>query len=105
MNRFGPEQLASTPFVLVVTSTYGKGDPPVNAEKLLKHLETDQPDLSHLRFGVCALGDSTYQDFAQCGRDFDRHLANHGGQRVVDLCICDVEFEEFFPKFREDVLA
>ncbi|HSC87741.1 MAG TPA: sulfite reductase flavoprotein subunit alpha [Polyangiaceae bacterium] len=105
MNRYGAEQLAAAPLVLIITSTYGKGDPPVNAEKLLKHLESDQPQLSHLRYAVCALGDSTYQDFAQCGRDFDRHLERHGARRVVDLVICDVEFEEFFPKFKESVLA
>ncbi len=85
MNRYTPEQLAQATLVFVITSTYGKGDPPVNAERLLKHLETEQPALGKLRFGVCALGDSTYQDFAQCGRDFDKedvlaYLASTGDE-------------------------
>ena len=105
MANFTPEALALAPLVFIITSTYGKGDPPVNAEKLLKHLEQDAPELSALRYGVCALGDSTYQDFAQCGRDFDRRLADNGARRVVDLCVCDAEFEEFFPTFKENVLA
>lgn len=103
LSAYPAASLPTTSLLLIVTSTYGKGDTPANAEKMLRHLET-HPELGALRYGVCALGDSTYQHFAQCGRDYDRVLAECGANRVVDLCVCDVDYEENFPTFQKNVL-
>lgn len=97
-----PSELAQARLLLIITSTYGSGDAPVNAEKMLRHLES-HPDLSGVRYGVCALGDSTYPNFAQCGRNYDRLLSECGAQRVIDLCVCDVDYEEYFPTFQKNV--
>ena len=99
-----PSELPQAQLLLIITSTYGSGDAPVNAEKMLRHLET-HPNLSGVRYGVCALGDSTYPNFAQCGRNYDRLLSECGAQRVIDLCVCDVDYEEYFPAFQNNVLG
>lgn len=82
--------------VLVITSTYGNGDPPSNAEVLHAFLMKKCGPLPDLHFAVCALGDTTYDRFAQCGKDFDRRLEELGGKRVAPRQDCDVDYDDPF---------
>ena len=82
MYDFTPQKLLQESTVLIVTSTYGNGDPPDNAVDLLAYLQEGTVDLSHLRFAVCGLGDRSFRHFAQCGKDFDRMLEDLGGTRI-----------------------
>ena len=94
MEDFDPEEITSLRTLLVITSTYGNGDPPANAEHLYEHVMADSaPRLPHLRFSVCGLGDTTYPRFAQCGKDFDRRLADLGGTRFAPRQDCDVDID------------
>ncbi|MBO84841.1 MAG: hypothetical protein CL927_05740, partial [Deltaproteobacteria bacterium] len=94
MEDFEPEDISTLRTLLVITSTYGNGDPPANAEPLYEHLMADNAErLPHLRFSVCGLGDSTYSRFAQCGKDFDRRLASLGGTRFSPRQDCDVDID------------
>jgi MioC protein len=71
---------------LICTSTYGQGDVPDNAQALVASLETDQPDLSGVTYGVIALGDLTYKDtFCQGGIRFDTLLTELGARRVGEI--------------------
>src|SRR5690606_33590520 len=45
-------------------------------------------------FSVLALGDSSYVEFCQTGRDFDAVLEKLGGNRILDRQDCDVDDEE-----------
>ena len=107
MGHYEPERLGRESLVFIVTSTYGNGDPPSNAKGLHDYVGLRSPQLDGLRFGVCALGDSTYPLFAQCGRDFDERLAERGAMRITDLVTCDGEFDydEPFEEFKESCLA
>ncbi len=105
MDDYEPTDLPREALLLIITSTFGNGDPPVNAEALMEHLRQDAPDLGGLRFGVCALGDSTYPRFAQCGRDFDGLLEERGGERVIPLQVCDADFEDYVPAFQKSVIG
>src|SRR5437016_1343353 len=69
MMDFPGDRLASLRRLLVITSTYGNGDPPSNAEALYAYLMKRAGPLPDLCFTVCALGDTTYDRFAQCGKD------------------------------------
>ncbi len=84
MQDFEGERLIEESLVLIVSSTYGNGDPPFNAMDLHDYIDDESLDLSGLRFAVCALGDSTYTHFARCGREFDEFLGERGATRVVD---------------------
>lgn len=67
----------------IVTSTYGQGDVPDNAQAFHDALTAERPDLSHVRYGLIGLGDSTYQQtFAFGGRKFDRLLTELGATRL-----------------------
>lgn len=68
---------------IVCTSTYGQGDVPDNARQLLEDLEHNRPDLGGLRYGIIALGDSTYADtFCRGGRRFDKLLRALNAKRL-----------------------
>ena len=71
MGNYPPESIRSQYLVFVITSTYGNGDPPSNAKNVLGYLQKGGFQCAHLKFAVCALGDSSYVYFAQCGKDFE----------------------------------
>ena len=106
MGAFQESSLPKLETVLVITSTYGNGDPPGNAEALHAFLMKKCPPLaSSLRFSVCALGDHTYDRFCQCGKDFDRRLAELGATRLADRQDCDVDFEAPWKLWLDRVLG
>ena len=68
---------------IVCTSTYGQGDVPDNAQALLESLKSERPDLSSVRYGVFALGDTTYaQTYCFGGKHFDEILQELGASRI-----------------------
>ncbi|MDN3688568.1 assimilatory sulfite reductase (NADPH) flavoprotein subunit [Cyclobacterium jeungdonense] len=95
MASFKPRNLKKITNLAVIVSTHGLGEPPVQAEDLYNFLHSKKaPDLSHVRFSVLALGDSSYVDFCQTGKDFDNALGKLGAQRVISRQDCDVDYEE-----------
>jgi sulfite reductase (NADPH) flavoprotein alpha-component len=96
MGDFASDKLPQLRTLLVITSTYGNGDPPSNAEALHAFLMKKCPELPAIRFAVLALGDKTYDRFCQCGKDFDRRLGELGAQRLLDRLDCDVDYEKPF---------
>ena len=104
--HYPPESLASDPSVLLITSTYGDGEPPDNAKAFLAFLSsTTAPALPHLRFSVLALGDSNYEKFCECGKAFDRRLETLGARRIYPRVDCDVDYEEPFQKWLNGSLS
>lgn len=74
-------------FALVVTSTTGQGDLPDSIVPLYQGIQDMyQP---HLRYGIIALGDSTYSHFCGGGKKFDALLQEQGAQRIGDMLMID----------------
>ena len=81
--------------LLVVAATWGEGEPPARATAAYTALIGDgAPRIDGVRFGVLALGDTSYAEFCAVGRRIDEKLAALGGTRVVDRVDCDLDFEE-----------
>jgi sulfite reductase (NADPH) flavoprotein alpha-component len=100
MAEISPEDLTSVGHLLIVTSTYGDGEPPDNAATLHSALHAaDAPTLSSVHYSVLALGDSNYPDFCKCGHDFDQRLSSLGANRLVPIVECDVDYDEPYAKW------
>lgn len=88
------EEFAGLKYVLIVTSTYGEGEMPDNAELFWEALAADvAPRLEGVSFGVLALGDTGYDGFCQAGKLFDMRLEQLGATRVLQRVDCDVDYE------------
>ena len=99
-------QLAKEKNLLIITSTWGDGDPPDNAVSLHASLMAPgAPSFSGVSFAVCALGDTSYDKFCQTGKDFDRRLAELGGDRFYDRVDCDTDYEAPFAKWLDGALG
>ena len=53
MEDYDVEELGLERLLTIVTSTYGNGEPPSNADLLLSHLINDKPTLKGIPFAVC----------------------------------------------------
>ncbi len=105
LGKYAVAQLASEQCLLIVTSTYGDGEPPDNAKSFWEFLKGDAaPRLERARYSVCALGDSNYPKFCGFGREMDSRFEALGAQRVQPRADCDVEFEEPFNKWVDAAL-
>ncbi|WP_027966798.1 flavodoxin [Halomonas halocynthiae] len=72
-----------TELALFCTSTTGSGDFPGNLTAMLHDLQKMSPSLVGLRYGLIALGDSSYVDsFCGAGRALDELLQGFGAQRL-----------------------
>lgn len=85
------EQLTSITHLLILTSTYGDGEPPDNALALHTALHAGSPSLTALNYAVFALGDSNYPDFCKCGHDFHNRLAALGATPIRDIMTSDTD--------------
>jgi len=95
MASFKTRDLKKIEKLAVIVSTHGLGEPPIQAEDLHRYLHGKKaPDLSHVQFSVLGLGDSSYVDFCQTGKDFDTVLDKLGATRIVPRQDCDVDYEE-----------
>jgi sulfite reductase (NADPH) flavoprotein alpha-component len=94
MAGISPAELGAMENLLIITSTYGDGEPPDNAAALHAALHADEaPALSNVKFAVLALGDSNYAEFCKCGRDFHTRLSALGAQPMLPLVESDVDFD------------
>lgn len=73
----------SSDISLFCVSTTGSGDYPGNFVPFIRQLKDQSPSLTGLRYGLIALGDSSYGDtFCGAGRELDALLEDHGAVRL-----------------------
>jgi sulfite reductase (NADPH) flavoprotein alpha-component len=100
------KQLAQEKQLIIVASTQGDGEPAEEAQALFKFLKSKKaPKLSDCAFAVFGLGDSSYQNFCQSGKDFDQRLAELGATRLLARVDGDVEYQAQAAQWRSEVVA
>ena len=106
MSELSPEDLKEIQHLLLITSTYGEGEPPDNAQALHAALMAEgAPPLKDLKYSVFGLGDSSYADFCQCSKEFDQRLEALGAQRVAPMLEADGDPDDAFGEWLSGVQA
>jgi sulfite reductase alpha subunit-like flavoprotein len=101
-----PEVLSQFDTALVITSTYGDGEPPGGTEDFYDGVVAARRlRLPHLRYSVLALGDSCYDQFCKIGRDYDAALEELGATRFHARTDCDSDFDDPSEAWLEGVFA
>lgn len=98
-------QLPGIEHLLIVTSTYGEGEMPDNAELFWDALKAQNaPRLENMTFSVLALGDTGYDEFCKAGKDFDLRLEQLGAKRIHNRVDCDIDYDDPAAEWTNGVL-
>ncbi|MGP9803027.1 assimilatory sulfite reductase (NADPH) flavoprotein subunit [Rheinheimera sp. NSM] len=94
MAEYKTTQLKNEQYLVIVTSTYGEGEPPENAIGLHNFLFSKKaPKLAGLKYAVLGLGDTSYEFFCKTAQDFDQRLAELGATSVLPRIDLDVDYQ------------
>ncbi|KUY17028.1 sulfite reductase [Elizabethkingia miricola] len=103
LSQYKPKDLAKEEYFFVVISTQGEGEPPILAKKFYEYIHENELNLSNIKFGVLALGDSTYPQFCKTGEDLDTRFEVLGAERIIPLKRCDIDYEEDAHKWLDHI--
>lgn len=106
LKDYKAKTIADEKYLLLVTSTQGEGEPPeegVVLHKLLNGKKT--PKLTELQFAVLGLGDSSYPNFCQAGKDFDQRFAELGATRLFERVDADLDYSATAEQWIQDIVA
>ena len=102
---YKPANIKRESFVSLVISTHGEGDPPDDAELFHEFLMSNKaPKLDDLKFAVLALGDSSYVNYCQTGRELDSRLKELGAEQILPIVECDLDYEDPASRWSQDVI-
>ncbi len=93
MDGYPASELQNHKRILIITSTWGEGEMPDNAADMWDDTCAKNPSLSGVNYSICAIGDTSYDEFCQAGIDWDNKFSELGATRVSDIQLCDVDFE------------
>jgi len=92
--QYDVAKLAKDSHALFVISTQGEGEFPQNAQGFYDNLIKSGADLSHLKYAVLGLGDTSYPLYCYAGELLDAALEKLGAQRILPLVKADVDYAE-----------
>ena len=91
MDEVKIDQLAQMEYLLFITSIYGDGEMPDNAQMLWDKISEDSsPGMENIQYSVLTLGDTSFNMFCKAGIDWDNRLEALGAKRIYDRVDCDV---------------
>jgi sulfite reductase (NADPH) flavoprotein alpha-component len=106
MATYDRNSLVKEKNLLIITSTYGDGEPPDSAMELHAWLMSDEaPRLEQVSYSVLALGDTSYPDFCKCGIEFDTRLAQLGATQLYKRVDVDVDPDAPYAEWSAAVIA
>lgn len=103
--KYNPRDIHQATTLLLPISTWGDGEPPDDALAFYDYVKSLEPgSLANLSFAIFALGDTSYDEFCKCGRDFDQMLEERGAKRLLDRVDTDVDFIEALEKWCGEIV-
>jgi sulfite reductase (NADPH) flavoprotein alpha-component len=105
LDEINKDNFIKAEYVILITSTYGEGEMPDNAQMLWDEISPDDSiDLSAMNYSVLALGDTSYDLFCKAGIEWDERLEKLGAKRLVNRVDCDVDFDEAAESWMSSVI-
>ena len=104
MDGYDQAKFATHKRVLIITSTWGEGEMPDNADVLWNATCSTNPALAGVHYSVCAIGDSSYDEYCKAGHDWDQKFSSLGATSVLEIKLCDVDFDEPWEQWVSEVL-
>ena len=104
MDGYDQAKFATHKRILIITSTWGEGEMPDNADVLWNATCSTNPALSGVHYSVCAIGDSSYDEYCKAGHDWDQKFSSLGATSVLEIKLCDVDFDEPWEQWVSEVL-
>ena len=106
MEDIEPDDISTSKRLIVVCSTWGEGEQPVNAQDLYDAVEeTEEGSMEGVNFAVLALGDTAFEFFCESGKEWDTILEEKGGNRVNDRIDCDTDYDDYAEEWLEATLG
>ncbi len=106
MEDIEPDDISTSKRLIVVCSTWGEGEQPVNAQDLYDAVEeTEEGSMEGVNFAVLALGDTAFELFCESGKEWDTILEEKGGNRVNDRIDCDTDYDDYADEWLEATLG
>jgi flavodoxin/succinate dehydrogenase/fumarate reductase-like Fe-S protein/ferredoxin len=104
MDGYDQANFAAHKRILIITSTWGEGEMPDNAEVLWNGTCSTNPALAGVQYSVCAIGDSSYDEYCKAGHDWDQKFSSLGATSILEIKLCDVDFDEPWEQWVSEVL-
>jgi sulfite reductase alpha subunit-like flavoprotein len=104
LNNFDFSTKNDKNIVIIITSTYGNGDSPENAEKFWRHIKNrklNNENFKNIKYIILGLGDSNYADFCGFAKKLDKRLLDLDAHKIYDTCYIDSVLNETEEQFDE----
>ena len=95
LNELMLDTLTPRDRLIIVSSSFGDGDPPANAEYFIERI-ANTPTLHNVRYGIFGLGDTAYPTFCGFTKAIDAALLAGNAVPFINRVDADTDFEAFF---------
>jgi nitric-oxide synthase len=86
LDEYDTQQIPTEKLMLIITSTFGKGEIPANGKNFLQWLKLQaKGSLAGLNYSVMAIGSTVYEKFCAAGVALDKGLTKAGANCIVSL--------------------
>ena len=105
MEDISLKTLSSAKRLIVICSTWGEGEQPVNAQDLYDSVqESEGGSMEGVSYAVLALGDTAFEFFCESGKEWDILIEEKGGSRVNKRIDCDLDYDDYAADWIRDTL-
>ncbi len=106
MEDITPDDISDAKRLIVICSTWGEGDQPVNAQDLYDAVSDSEDGIMEgVNFAVLALGDTAFEFFCESGKEWDSIIEEKGGTRMNERIDCDTDYDDYAEEWIEQTLG
>ena len=106
MEDITPDDISDAKRLIVICSTWGEGDQPVNAQDLYDAVsDSEDGFMEGVNFAVLALGDTAFEFFCESGKEWDSIIEEKGGTRMNERIDCDTDYDDYAEEWIEQTLG